>query len=108
MTKSLEFVGSSREDLAAFPELARREAGYQLWSVQEGLEPSDWKPMKSVGAGAMEIRVRNKEGAWRVIYVAKFEAAIYVLHAFEKKEQKTRQADIDLAKTRYQEIAGKP
>ena len=70
MTKPLEFVGSSRDDLAAFPELARREAGYQLWSVQEGLEPSDWKPMTSVGAGAMEIRVRTKEGAWRVIYVA--------------------------------------
>ena len=108
MTKPLEFVGSSRDDLSAFPEQARREAGFQLWSVQEGLTPSDWKPMNTVGSGAMEIRIRTAEGAWRVIYVAKFEAAVYVLHAFEKKEQKTRQADIDLAKKRYQEIAGKP
>jgi phage-related protein len=108
MTKPLEFVGSSRDDLSAFPEQARREAGFQLWSVQEGLAPSDWKPLNTVGSGAMEIRIRTAEGAWRVIYVAKFEAAVYVLHAFEKKEQKTRQADIDLAKKRYQEIAGKP
>ena len=103
MTKPLEFVGSSREDLREFPEEARREAGQQLWSVQEGLSPSDWKPMTSVGSGAVEIRIR-KQGAWRVIYVAKLGSAVYVLHAFEKKEQKTRQADIDLAKKRYQGI----
>ncbi len=106
MIKPLEFVGSSREDLREFPEAARKEAGMQLWSVQEGLSPSDWKPMTSVGPGAVEIRIR-KQGAWRVIYVAKFGSAVYVLHAFEKKEQKTRQADIDLAKKRYQEIERK-
>ena len=106
MSKPLEFVGSSREDLQEFPEEARKEAGFQLWAVQEGLSPADWKPMGSVGSGAMEIRIR-KQGAWRVIYVAKFEAAVYVLHAFEKKEQKTRQADIELAKKRYQEIEAK-
>ncbi len=106
MSKPLEFVGTSREDLRDFPEEARRDAGVQLWAVQDGLSPTDWKPMTSVGSGAMEIRIR-KQGAWRVIYVAKFEAAVYVLHAFEKKEQKTRQADIDLAKKRYQEIEGK-
>ena len=106
MNKPLEFVGSSREDLRDFPEEARRDAGVQLWAVQEGLSPRDWKAMTSVGPGAMEIRIR-KQGAWRVIYVAKFEEAVYVLHAFEKKEQKTRQADIDIAKKRYQEIEGK-
>ena len=106
MTKPIEFVGSSREDLQAFTEDARKDAGFQLWAVQEGLSPADWKPMTSVGPGAMEIRIR-KQGAWRVIYVAKFPAAVYVLHAFGKKEQKTRQADIDLAKKRYQEIEEK-
>lgn len=105
--KPLEFVGTSREDLREFPELARREAGMQLLAVQKGLAPTDWKPMTSVGPGAVEIRIR-KEGAWRVIYVARFEAAVYVLHAFEKKEQKTRQSDIDLARKRYQEIETLP
>lgn len=59
--------------------------------------------MKSVGSGAIEIRV-HREGEWRVIYVAKFEEAVYVLHAFEKKTQKTRQADIELAQVRYKEV----
>jgi phage-related protein len=105
--KSLEFVGSSQEDLRNFPAEARRAAGFELNSVQMGLMPSDWKPMKGVGPGAMEIRI-HKEGEWRVIYVAKLEKAVYVLHAFEKKTPKTRQADIELARQRLREIGGKP
>lgn len=105
--KPLEFVGTSQDDLKKFPEAARRDAGFQLRFVQNGQMPADWKPMTAVGPGAMEIRI-HKEGAWRVIYVARFEAAVYVLHAFEKKEQKTRQSDIDLARKRYREIEKKP
>ena len=71
--------------------------------VQVGREPSDWKPMPEVGAGACEIRVRDEGGAFRVIYVAKFADAIYVLHTFQKKAQKTAQADLDLAERRYRE-----
>ena len=71
--------------------------------LQTGREPSDWKPMSEVGAGAREIRVRDEAGAFRVIYVAKFADAIYVLHAFQKKVQKTAQTDIDLAGRRYRE-----
>ena len=86
--KPLEFAGSSQDDLKNFPAEARRDAGFQLHFVQTGQQPSDWKPMKSVGSGAMEIRI-HREGEWRVIYVAKFENAVYVLHAFEKKTQQT-------------------
>jgi len=71
--------------------------------VQVGREPSDWKPMSEVGAGACEIRVRDDTGAFRVIYVAKFAEAVYVLHAFQKKAQKTAQVDLDLAERRYRE-----
>jgi len=71
--------------------------------VQVGREPSDWKQMSEVGAGACEIRVRDEAGAFRVIYMAKFADAIYVLHAFQKKAQKTAQADLDLAERRYRE-----
>lgn len=105
--KPLEFVGSSQEDLRNFSAEARRAAGFELNFVQMGLMPSDWKPMKAIGSGVMEIRI-HKEGEWRVIYVAKFEKAVYVLHAFEKKTQKTRQADIELALQRFKEIGGKP
>ncbi len=98
------FVGTAREDLAAFPESARRRAGYELYMVQLGREPADFKPIPSVGPGAYEIRVRDEAGAFRVIYVAKFQHAVYVLHAFQKKTRKTSRADIELAARRYQVI----
>lgn len=101
--KILEFVGSSLDDLADFPLEARRESGFELWQVQCGLAPSDFKPMPAVGAGAFEIRV-HVLGEWRVIYVAKFKNTVYVLHAFHKKTQKTRKEDIELAARRYRQI----
>ena len=101
----LKFVGSSRDDLAAFPTEAKRVAGYELWQVQLGLDSTDWKPLPSVGLGVHEIRV-HRLGEWRVIYVAKFADAIYALHAFQKKTQKTRKEDIELAKTRFKTIGG--
>lgn len=97
--KTVKFVGSSLDDINLFPADARRQAGYQLFKVQSGVQPDDWKPMFSVGHGVYEIRIREA-GEYRVFYLTKREDAIYVLHAFQKKTQKTRQADIDLAKQR--------
>ena len=93
--KTLRFVGNSLRDLRDFPEAARREAGFELDAVQRGLMPSDFKPMFSIGAGVYEIRI-HVQGEWRVIFVA--------LHAFEKKSQKTRREDIELAIHRYRQI----
>lgn len=101
--KPLRFIGSSKDDLSAFPREARVAAGMELWQVQNGLMPSDFKPMLTVGAGVYEIRV-SVLGEWRVLYVAKFADAIYVLHAFQKKTPKTAKADIDLAVKRYKRI----
>ena len=103
MAKDLYWVGRSLEDLRAFPEQARREAGHALHLVQLGLEPADWRPMPSVGAGVVELRVHS-EAEHRVFYVAKFAEAIYVLHAFEKKTRKTAQSDIELGRDRLKEI----
>ncbi|MDO9381807.1 MAG: type II toxin-antitoxin system RelE/ParE family toxin [Hyphomicrobiaceae bacterium] len=100
----IEFRGSALDDLRSFPSEARQEAGYQLHRVQQGNHPSDWKPMTSVGKGVSEIRIRDESGAYRVLYVTKFAAAVYVLHCFEKKTEKTRQQDIDLAAKRYREL----
>lgn len=105
LTKYVEFVGTSLEDLRAFPTTARREAGYQIDQVQHGLDPDNWKPLRTVGRGAREIRIRDESGAFRVIYIAKVEDRVYVLHAFQKKTQKTRKTDLDLAKKRYKEVA---
>ncbi|HNQ18401.1 MAG TPA: type II toxin-antitoxin system RelE/ParE family toxin [Smithellaceae bacterium] len=101
--KALKFVGSSLDDLRKFPEEARRAAGFELRAIQDGFEPHDWKPIQAVGAGAKEIRI-HVLGEWRVIYVAKIRDAVYVLHAFQKKTQKTSQRDIDLARKRYKQI----
>lgn len=98
--KDLIWCGDSLECVKAFSEGARREAGHELSTVQAGEEPSDWKPMNTIGQGVKEIRIKDEHGAFRVIYIAKFEEAIYVLHAFQKKTQRTRQADIELARHR--------
>jgi phage-related protein len=99
--KRLRFVGSAKDDLSTFPNAARNRAGHELFMVQVGREPDDWKSISAVGSGAREIRVRDEAGAFRVIYVARFEDAVYVLHAFQKKTQKTSRADLQLAKERY-------
>lgn len=101
--KRLKFAGSSPDDLRNFPAEARPQAGFHLYAVQRGLEPSDWKPMPAIGPGVREIRIHGL-GEWRVIYVARFADAVYVLHAFKKKSQKTRREDIDLARQRYRRI----
>lgn len=97
------WLGDSRENLRDFPGDPRREVGYQLERVQAGMEPADWKPMPSVGLGVREIRVREG-GAFRVIYVARFTEAVYVLHAFQKKARKTPKLDIDLARKRFRAL----
>ena len=102
--KPIEFCGSAREDLRHFPQVARREAGFQLDRVQRGLEPENWKPMSTIGAGVREIRIADAGGAFRVMYVAKFAAALYVLHCFQKKTQRTRESDFELAARRYREL----
>ena len=105
--KPVKFRGSALDDLCALPVSVRREAGYQIDLVQRGRDPDDWKPISTIGGGVREIRIRDSNGAFRVIYVATFADAIYILHCFQKKTQKTRQVDIDLAAKRYRNIGRK-
>lgn len=98
--KSIVFLGDSLARLRDFPDLARAEAGYQLSEVQSGGDPKDWKPMKTIGTGVREIRIREAGGAFRVMYVANIGSKILVLHAFQKKTQSTSQSDLNLAKAR--------
>lgn len=101
MSKPIDWRGSSLDDLRDFPDGAKSIAGFQLRKLQEGEEPDKYKPMVPVGPGAYEIIVDTTDGWFRVMYVAKFAEAIYVLHSFQKKTNKTPQHDIDLAKRRY-------
>ena len=101
--KLLIWLGNSLDAVKSFSPEAKREAGHQLGFVQDGREPADWKPMKTVGAGVKEIRIHAESG-YRLLYVAKFAEAVYVLHGFEKKTRRTPKADIDLANKRYRDL----
>lgn len=103
--KTITFMGNSQDDLRSFPPDARQMAGYQLDRVQRGREPHHWENMTSIGVGVKEIRIQERAGIYRVIYLASHGDRLYVLHAFQKKTQKTEQQDLDLARKRYREIS---
>jgi phage-related protein len=98
--KPLTWVGSARPDIQSLPAEAQRQLGFDLRLVQLGQMPRDWKPMPAIGPGVAEIRVRAG-GAFRLVYVAKFAEAVYVLHVFQKKSQKTSPLDLALARARF-------
>lgn len=102
--KKIIFVNRSLDELKLFPLAAKREAGYQLDRVQRGFEPTDYKPMSTVGAGVKEIRIKDSDDIYRIMYVAKFEEAIYVLHAFKKKTQKTSRQDLSIAISAFKKV----
>jgi phage-related protein len=102
--KPVSFRGDALAAIRAFPDGARRDAGFQIDRVQRGLEPDDWKPMKTIGSGVREIRVRQAAGAFRVIYIATLPDAVYVLHAFQKKSQQTSKHDLDVAAARFKDL----
>lgn len=102
--KDVKFVGSSLDDLRAFPKSPRQDLGRQINRVQQGIDPLDWKPVKSVGPGVREIRIRDEGNNYRCMYVANLGKAVYVLHVFMKKSQKTLGKDVDIAKSRFMEI----
>tara|TARA_B100000287_G_scaffold432478_1_gene491920 strand:- start:384 stop:728 length:345 start_codon:yes stop_codon:yes gene_type:complete len=105
--KPIEWRGSSLDDIKdddIFTVDARREAGHQLGLVQAGLDPDDWKPFDIVGAGTREIRINLNDGWFRVMYVAKFAEAIYVLHCFKKKSNATSKKDKDITAARYKAV----
>ena len=102
--KEIRWIGSAYNDLLGFPDEPRRSAGFQLGKVQFGLDPDDWKLFDDVGAGTQEIRIRDTSGIYRVMYVAKFDEAVYVLHCFQKKTQATSKRDRGIAEARYRAV----
>jgi phage-related protein len=105
--KPIRWMGSSRRDLGAFPDDARQTAGHNLRLVQDGSMPQDWKPFDTVGPGTYEMRITASHAGpteYRVFFVAKFEEAVYVLHAFEKKSRKTSRHDVEVGRARYAEM----
>jgi len=104
--KNVFWCGDSLESLRSCEPDVRAKIGFQLSMVQSGLDPSNWKPMDNIASGVREIRFIGPQN-YRLIYVAKFENKIYVLHLFEKKTQKTPKSVIDIVRARYQKILTK-
>jgi phage-related protein len=103
--KPVVWMGGSREDLRQFPETVQDSLGFELYRVQCGLDPKDWKPMTTVGAGVKEIRARDEAGIFRMIYLATRLEGVYVLHCFQKKTRRTSRSDLELAMKRFKSIA---
>jgi phage-related protein len=105
--KRVLWVGSSRRDLRAMPEQVRRDIGPALYAAQQGMTDPAAKPLKGFGgARVMEIVERYRKDAYRAVYTAHFENAVYVLHVFQKKSKSgiaTPKPDIDLIRQRYAE-----
>ena len=102
--KAIEFLGDSLERLRGFPPSVRRQAGFELDRIQRGIDPFDWKPLSTVGLGVRELRVRDESGAYRVLYVATFEDALFVLHCFKKKTRVTPRHALEVATKRYRTL----
>jgi phage-related protein len=103
MPKSLVFMGDCLDQLRDFPPDVKQVIGFQLYLVQVGQDPTNWKPMRAVGHGVIEIRIHAR-GEYRVLLIAKHQTFIYVLHAFLKKSRKTDRRDLALARARMMEI----
>ncbi|NJD10588.1 MAG: type II toxin-antitoxin system RelE/ParE family toxin [Gemmatimonadetes bacterium] len=99
-SKPVFWVGSVLRDIRRFPDVVRSRLGFELYQVQLGLQPSDWKPMPSVGPGVLELRIHTGE-EYRVFCVAAWEEGVYVLHAFGKKTARTSGRDLELGRARY-------
>jgi phage-related protein len=101
--KDVVWLGDSDKAVAGFSLTGRQRVNYQIQRLQGGFDPTDWRPLKEVGPGVREIRVRA-DTWYRVLYLATQKDAIYILHAFTKKGRKTPKRDIELAKRRLKQL----
>ena len=105
--KDIHWHGDSLDVIRMFPRAVRVDIGSELYLLQLGEQPLHCRPFASVGRGVWEIRIKDKSGAFRVFYVIRRRDGIHVLHAFQKKTQKTRKADIEVGKARFRELQRK-
>lgn len=94
----------SREVLQAFPEDIRQNLGFQLWQLQQGERPSDYRPLSSIGTGVFELRDQDERAWYRVVYLSRINDVIHVLHCFEKKSREMPRRDFEKAKQRLQAV----
>jgi phage-related protein len=101
---AVAWEGDSREVLQAFPEGVRQNFGFELWQLQQGENPSGYRPLPSVGAGVFELRNQDERSWYRVVYLSRIHDVIYVLHCFEKKSREMPRRDFEKAKRRLRAV----
>ena len=96
--------GDSRDVLQAFPEGVRQNLGFQLWQLQRGERPSDYRPLPSIGKSVFELRDQDERAWYRVVYLSRISDVIYVLHCFEKRSREMSKRDFEKAKQRLKAV----
>jgi phage-related protein len=96
--------GDSLDVVRAFPPAVRQEMGLDIRRLQQGLMPHDSRPMQSIGKGVFELRQRDANGWYRLIYLARVADTLYMLHAFTKKSAKTSRNDLAVAANRLKGV----
>jgi phage-related protein len=97
---AIVWEGDSRDILKSFPETVVQNLGFELWQLQQGEMPRDYRPLPSVGSGVYELRDQDKRGWYRVVYLSRIDDVIYVLHCFEKKTREMPRKDFQKSKQR--------
>ena len=103
MLKPVQWVGSSKSDLKRFPDAVQDRMGFAIYQAQAGLRHRNAKPLKGFGSGALEVVARHDGDTFRAVYTVRFETAVYVLHAFQKKARRgiaTPKQELDLVRRR--------
>jgi phage-related protein len=101
---SVAWEGDSKEVLQSFPEDVRQNFGFELWRLQQGERPSDYRPLPSIGSGVFELRDQDERAWYRVVYLSRIKDVIYVLHCFEKKSREMPRKDFEKAKHRLKAV----
>ncbi|WP_058973408.1 type II toxin-antitoxin system RelE/ParE family toxin [Type-D symbiont of Plautia stali] len=102
--KDVDWRGTSLDDIKKFPTEVKKDLGFELHKIQNGHNPTHFKAVNRWGAGVIEIKIKGDDGEYRVVYVAKFAEAVYVLHAFQKKTQQTSPKDVSTIVERYKAV----
>jgi phage-related protein len=97
---TVAWEGDSREVLQSFPEGVRQNLGFQLWQLQQGQKPSDYRPLPSIATGIFELRDQDERAWYRLIYLSRRGDVIHVLHCFEKKGREMPRREFETAKER--------
>jgi phage-related protein len=101
---AIVWEGDSREVLHFFPDGVRQNLGFQLWQLQQGERPADYRPLPSIGTGVFELRDQDERAWYRVVYLSRINDVIHVLHGFEKKSRAMPRRDFETAKRRLNTV----